>query len=192
MTTFNIEPFTHTGAIATYSMSDETELYGGWTPGWGTGFDQLHRGNCFLGGFSTSLWDNIALAYTSTAGEPGWRGNGYSHSIVLDFTVTDKLSYVPQNDMVRTNDHDGNPATFGRNDDFGINQYLIYQINDTCAVGTRVEWWRNEGISQYAVSFGVNLRPKDNLVFRPEIRHDWDTPVVGSNTSVGMDAILTY
>lgn len=96
MTTFNIEPFTHTGAIATYSMSDETELYGGWTPGWGTGFDHLHRGNCFLGGFSTSQWDNIALAYTSTAGEPGWRGNGYSHSIVLDFTVTDKLSYVPQ------------------------------------------------------------------------------------------------
>ena len=49
------EPRTHTGALGTYTLSDNTKLYAGWTLGWDTGFDQRYGGNNFLGGFSTSL-----------------------------------------------------------------------------------------------------------------------------------------
>ena len=193
LTMFNSEPFTHTGALATYSAGDNMTLYGGWTAGWDTGFDQLNNGSSFLGGFSTSLSDDVTFTYIATAGELGWRGNGYSHSLVLDVAVSDKLQYVVQSDLVRTNDHDANPATPGKDDDIGINQYLIYSLSDKVGVGTRVEWWKNEGRSQYAATVGVNVKPMDNVIIRPEIRHDWKLAAPDSTaTTFGMDAIITF
>ena len=41
-TMFNSEPFTHTGVLGTYTGFDAVTLYGGWTLGWDTGFDQLN------------------------------------------------------------------------------------------------------------------------------------------------------
>lgn len=190
LTMFNSEPFTHSGMLATISASDNVTLYGGWTAGWDTGFDQLNNGSNFLGGFSANLSDDITFTYIATAGELGWRGNGYSHSIVIDTALTDNLNYVIQSDVVRTNDHDGSGLTPGKDDDVGINQYLIYSISDKVGVGTRVEWWKNEGASQYAATFGVNVKPTDNVILRPEIRHDWRLP--GTQTTFGMDAIFTF
>jgi len=193
LTMFNSEPFTHTGALVTYSATDDTSIYGGWTAGWDTGFDQFQGGSSFLGGFGTALADDITFTYIATAGEFGWRGNGYSHSLVFDFTLTDKLNYILQSDLVRTNDADANPATVDADDDVGINQYLIYQVDEMIGVGTRVEWWKNEGASQYAATWGVNVKPMDNFIIRPEVRHDWR--VAGQNdteTTFGVDAILTF
>ena len=48
---------------------DAVTLYGGWTLGWDTGFDQLNSGNNFLGGFAYALSDNI----TFTLQPPGTR-----------------------------------------------------------------------------------------------------------------------
>ncbi|APZ96307.1 porin [Fuerstiella marisgermanici] len=193
LTMFNSEPFTHTGALATYTASDDVTLYGGWTAGWDTGFDQLNNGSSFLGGFSTGIGENITFTYIATAGELGWRGNGYSHSIVIDTALTDDLNYVIQSDLVRTNDHDADPTTPGKDDDIGINQYLIYSLSEKVGLGTRVEWWKNEGRSQYAATFGVNVKPMDNLIVRPEIRHDWKLAAPDSTaTTFGIDAILTF
>ncbi len=47
---FNSEPFTHTGVLGTYTGNDDVTLYGGWTLGWDTGFDQFDGGSNFLGG----------------------------------------------------------------------------------------------------------------------------------------------
>ena len=120
----NSEPFTHTGVIATYGYSDNLTLYGGWTLGWDTGFDQFGQGNSWLGGFGYALSDNATFTYMSTYGDFGWLGAGesdsYSHSVVLDLTLTDKLNYVFQSDMVRADVFDT----------VGINQYLFYTIND--------------------------------------------------------------
>ena len=190
---YNSEPFTHTGALVTYSATEDTSIYGGWTAGWDTGFDQFQGGSSFLGGFGTSLCDDVTFTYIATAGEFGARGNGYSHSLLFDVTLTDKLNYVLQSDLVRTNDADFNPATVDRDDDIGINQYLLYEVDEKVKVGTRVEWWKNEGASQYAATFGVNVKPMDNLVIRPEIRHDWR--IAGQDdteTTFGVDAILSY
>ena len=193
LTMFNSEPFTHTGALVTYSAGDNVTLYSGWTAGWDTGFDQRFGGSNFLGGISTNLSDNVTLTYMATAGELGWRGNGYSHSIVLDTAITDKLNYVVQSDLTRTNDHDGNGVGPGKDDDVGVNQYLIYSLTEKIGVGTRFEWWKNEGSSQYASTVGVNIKPMDNIILRPEIRHDWLIPGPDSSqTTFGMDAILTF
>lgn len=193
LTMFNSEPFTHTGALATYSASDDLTYYAGWTLGWDTGFDSRHDGSNFIGGVSTELNDSISMTYVLTWGEFGWRGNGYAHSFVFDIAVTDRLNYVVQSDLTRTNNHDNNRHTPGKDDDVGVNQYLLYTINDQLAAGTRIEWWKDEGKSQWAATFGVNIKPTDNIVLRPEIRHDWQLAGPnGSETTFGIDAILTF
>ena len=75
-TMFNSEPFTHTGVLATYTGYEDLTLYGGWTLGWDTGFDQLNSGSNFLGGFSAELDDNVTFTYICTAGNFGWRDGG--------------------------------------------------------------------------------------------------------------------
>ena len=184
-TMYNSEPFTHTGVLATYTASDDVTLYGGWTSGWDTGFDRLDDGSNFLGGVSLSLTDDVTATYITTVGDFGSREEGYAHSLVLDVGLTDDLNYIFQTDLVSTN-------AGAANDEVGINQYLIYTINDCLGVGTRVEWWKSDGNSQYEATWGVNIRPLANVVIRPEIRYDWNPGTGNDFTTFGIDSILTY
>lgn len=208
LTMFNSEPFTHTGVLATYSGLDAVEVYAGWTLGWDTGFDQYTQngtsGSNFLGGFSTSLTDDVAFTYITTIGDFGARSDGatygnagviddsaYSHSLVFDAALSDSLNYVFQSDLVAVRNGVGH-------DQVGINQYLLYSLNDCWGAGVRAEWWKSDSQSFYEVTAGVNYRPHANLVFRPEIRHDWTPSDAGygdgrdSETTFGVDMILTY
>ena len=135
-TMYNSEPFTHTGVLASRTNEAGTDVYVGWTAGWDTGFDQLGDGSSFLGGFSKQLGDNIGLTYMTTFGDLGWRGSGYSHSLVVDVTLSDKLNYVFQSDFTNTSGI-GDPA-----DNIGVNQYVFYDLNDSMAVVMRLAWWR--------------------------------------------------
>jgi hypothetical protein len=188
LTMFNSEPFTHTGALATYTVNDCLEVYGGWTAGWDTGFTTLAGGSNFLGGFSASVTDSLTFTYINTFGDFGARGNnGYSHSLVFDVAVTERLNWVLQSDLLRVNGT--------QEDNIGINQYLFYTINDCVALGTRVEWWNNDAGDFYEWTNGVNIRPMANLVFRPEIRYDWNDNVNAALDSLwtfGIDAVLTF
>lgn len=204
LTMFNSEPFTHTGALATYTGLDCLTVYGGWTLGWDTGFDQYGGGSSFLGGVSAELTDDVTATYTCTAGNFGWRSGdegGYSHSIVIDVALTDCLQYVLQSDYVHTDGLFGDPRFAG--EDIGVNQYLLYTLNDCLAVGGRLEWWKSNQVTGLSDSFqevtgGINYKPMANLVIRPEIRYDWTNESGGSGTLgynetvFGIDAIVTY
>jgi hypothetical protein len=202
--TFNFsEAFTHTGALATYTASDDVTLYGGWTLGWDTGFDQFNGGNSFLGGASVALTDDVKATYILTAGNLGWIGEGYTHSFVLDWVISDKWEYVAQSDYVHT---DASVDPFGRvtggYNTIGVNQYLFYTINDKLRTGVRGEWWKANGISVYDFTAGVNIKPHANLLIRPEWRYRWsptlnDDPATDSTFNwedgiFGIDAILTF
>lgn len=195
----NSEPFTHTGVVATYNVNDNVTAYGGWTAGWDTGFDQLGNGSSWLGGLSLALTDNATLTYISTYGNFGWMApnsdDSYSHSVVLDVAVNDRLNYILQSDMLSAGDSTTpatGPTTVAESDTIGINQYLIYSINDCWAAGARVEWWKNNGVSTNAATFGLNYKPHANIVLRPEIKHEWIPALSMDQTIFGMDAILTY
>ena len=184
-TMFNSEPFTHTGVLATYSGAENVELYGGWTAGWDTGFDQFGNGSTFLGGASLTLNDSSSLTYITTIGDFGSRGAGsgsYSHSLVLDTAVSDELNWVLQSDYVED----------GIVEQYGINQYLIYTVNDCVGYGLRTEWWNNNGLDFYEVTGGINYRVHPNLIFRPEIRWDKSSDVGLDQTGFGIDAIFTF
>jgi hypothetical protein len=207
-TMFNSEPFTHTGVLGTYSASDETTVYAGWTLGWDTGFDQANGGSNWLGGISRTFGDDITVTYASTAGNFGLRsagGSGYSHSVVGVGDVSDSLQYVFQTDYAGSNGFLGDPDFDAQ--DYGINQYLFYTLSDCWKVGGRMEWWKSntvtgESQSFYELTGGINYKPHANLVLRPEIRYNW-TPgneaaesALGTsdfnNTVFAIDAIVTF
>ena len=190
-TFFNSEPLTHTGALATYDGVDGFTLYGGWTLGWDTGFDQLDGGNNFLGGFTSKLRDAVTFTYICTIGNFGWRDGGssgsYNHSIVVVADVSDNLQYVFQSDDLRTN----NPGV-NQFDTIGAVNYLFYKLNDKSKLGGRIEWWKADGTSYNELTIGWNYNALKNLVFRPEWRQDW-SPGAGINEDTfAIDAVWSY
>ena len=190
-TMFNSEPFTHTGALGQVAAGDALTLYGGWTLGWDTGYEQLNSGNNFLGGFAYAINDNVTFTYMSTYGNFGWRDGGddnsYSHSMVLVASLTDKLQYIAQSDMVETS----NPGV-SEYDTIGLNQYLLYWFNDVVGLGGRVEWWKADGVSFYEATSGFNFKVLDNVNIRPEYRQDWAPGIGLDEDTFAIDAYITY
>jgi hypothetical protein len=200
LTFFNSEPFTHTGALATYKASDETTVWAGWTLGWDTGYDQFAGGSNWLGGISHTFGDDVTVIYASTAGNFGLRsagGDGYSQSVVAIADLSDKTQYVFETDYTTTNGFAGDPDFDAS--DYGIVNYLFYTLNDCYKLGGRVEWWKTntvtgESTSFYELTGGVNYHPHANVIIRPEMRYDWSpTDFGGYNRGIfGIDAIFTF
>ena len=201
ITMYNSEPFTHTGAIGTFNVSDDTTIYAGWTAGWDTGFDQFGNGSNFLGGISTAISDATTMTYITTIGDFGARGSdAYSHSFVFDTQVSDNFNWVLQSDLLRVQETG--------EDNVGINQYFLYTLSDTLAFGTRVEWWKGDTVTGYAphggtlpasgshsyydVTFGLNIKPSQNLIIRPEYRYDWSPALDYEEGYFGIDFIALY
>jgi len=176
--------------------------------GWDSGFEGLTDASTFLGGLSFTLSNRTSLAWALTAGDFG-RGAGdiYMNSIVLRHRVTDRLTYVLQHDL-----GDNSNLGAGDNEWYGINQYLLYDINPCWAAGLRFEWFRDDDGTRvvagnagdyYALTAGLNWRPNANVTFRPEIRYDNFDGIVGGalpfnqgrddeQFSGGFDVIVTY
>lgn len=207
-TMYNSEPFTHTGVLGTYNGNENVTLYAGWTLGWDTGYDQALGGSNWLGGFSTTLIEDVTVTYISTAGNFGLRSagqDGYSQSVVAVADLSDKYQYVFQTDWVAADGFYGDP-TFD-NDEYGVNQYLFYTVSDCWKLGTRMEWWKSNSVTGESASFyeltgGINYKPHANVVVRPEIRYNWAPGDVAAgnalgvndfnNTVFGIDAIVTF
>ena len=99
--------------------------------------------------------------------------------------MTDSLNYVFQTGYL-------NIQLTGE-EDLGINQYLFYSFNDVLTFGSRIEWWRNDGLSAYEYTGGVNVKVLDNLALRPEWRKDWSPGFNGFDQDMwACDMILTY
>lgn len=202
---YNAEPFTHTGALSTYNVSDDTQIYNGYVLGWDSGFRD--NGDAYLGGFKHKLNDTWTVLYATALGRfndtaflfPNGE-NGWIHSAILTGSLTDKLTYIGQYDALQTEDRAGGRV---RNT-FGTNQYLIYTLTDKISLGQRFEWFNfNSPIvaatgDVYNYTLGMNYRHSANLLFRPEIRQVWDKSGVfneggrASQLSAGGDVVFIF
>ena len=211
-TFYNAEPFTHTGALTTYNIDADTQLYNGYVMGWDSGFED--NGDAYLGGFKKKLNDTFTFLYTNALGRFG-DGNGSGergsiHSGILTASLTEKLTYISQTDVVYTR----NSAGGVHRNTFGNINYLIYKVNDCVSLGNRFEWFNFDGdyftaINQNAVNArnnnnlnfttGVNYKANANLMFRPEVRWVWDREQFGFNennrssqAAFGGDILFTF
>ncbi len=187
-TRFYTQPFGHTGILATHQRAPGVTLLGGATLGWDTGFDQTDNGFNLLAGLRLQPSQRTSLELTSSLGDTGHRGSGILQSAVARFQVTDRLCYVFAGDFLNLQN----------NNEFGITNYLFYQINPCLALGTRVEWWKSDQIfgtarSTWDFTTGLNFRPHANFVFRPELRIDYGASAIDSGRLIpAMDAIILF
>jgi len=215
------EPFTHTGALATYKFSDRLSGSAGWVSGWDGGWRNLNGASMALIGINWTPGERFSLAWYISAGRFGdgrYSGNNgdlFLSTLVATLKLTDRLTYVFQNDYA---ENDGLPRG-AETEWYGINQYLLYKLNDCWSVGTRFEWFRDDdgvrvtsdGIARvlgnpgnyYEVTVGLNYKPHANITIRPEVRYDvYDGPIVAdrpfnrgnssSQWSGGFDMIFTF
>ena len=217
------EPFTHTGVLATYDYSDSLQVVAGVHNGWDN-FDAVTERAGFIGGaFWTNCDESVSLAATLTSGheQGGVAANGYSdrtmYSLVGSFQVSDNLQYIIQHDNGWQDDFAANGGA--RVEWYGLNQYLIYTINECWAAGARFEWFRDDdgarvaGVragnpaatggwegSFYEVTAGLNWTPCSNIIVRPEVRWDWfngvGNPYDGNTKqeqfTAALDAIILF
>lgn len=199
-TMYNSEPFTHTGALATYA-GDNGTVYGGYVLGWDSGFED--NGDAFLGGYIVDLTDNMNYNNQYVVGRFGQDEVGFMSSSILTTTLSDALTHVLWIDYLDT---DGTGRTVERQT-FDVNNYLLVGLTDNMTWGNRFEWYNvdkgvygvTDGRSDvYAFTTGLNYGLGSNLLFRPEVRWDWDKDgVVGnelgaSQTTFGSDMIFTF
>ena len=221
------EPFTHTGALFSYKYRDGLTLIGGIDQGWDRWEDDNNRMS-FLGGINWTSCDdrtNLALAVTYGDENSAVGGNPPDeramYSLVLSHQLTDRLSYVFQHDAGKQQRGvaNGNDAEW-----YGINQYLYYDINCCWTAGVRFEWFRDDDGTRvagldaantsnaggfagnfYEISLGLNYKPSDNWVIRPEARFDWysgpngaggirpyDSGTDSSQASLAFDVIWSF
>lgn len=177
------EPFTHTGALATYNVSDNIAITGGITRGWDN-WEDNNNDLDFLGGITLSNDNGGSAAFAITTGDYDDDGvlNQTMYSIVLSQEVGDWTA-VLQHDR-GWQDEGVSPTQDA--EWYGVNTYLFYKINDCWSAGGRFEWFRDDdGVrvstqgdtgyagNFYATAFGLNWRPTANVLIRPEARWDW-------------------
>jgi len=209
-TFYNAEPFTHTGALTTYNVDADTQLYNGYVMGWDSGFED--NGDAYIGGFKKKLNDTFTFLYTTVQGRFGSNNasdeRGGVHNAILTANVSEKLTYISQTDVLYTTNGAG---TVQRNS-FGNINYLIYKVNDCVSIGNRFEWFNFGGAGftdangfqrknddNFNFTTGINYRANANLTFRPEVRWVWDRQRFGFNeqnassqAAAGGDMVFTF
>lgn len=207
---YNAEPFTHTGAITTYNVDADTQLYNGYVMGWDSGFED--NGDAYIGGFKKKLNDTFTFFYSTVQGRFGSNNasdeRGGVQNAILTANLSEKLTYISQTDVLHTTNGAG---TVQRNT-FGNINYLIYKVNDCVSIGNRFEWFNFGGAGfvdgnglqrknddNFNFTTGLNYRANANLMLRPEVRWVWDRQRFGFNeqnassqAAVGGDILFTF
>ncbi len=175
------EPFTHTGILGIYEVNPCWTLYAGWTMGWDSGFDNRDDGQMAIGGLAWTPNDWLEVRYMFTAGNwgdgnPTNVGDLYMHSFVAQMGLTQRLTYVFQSDYAINFNQPANPDSNW----YGVNNYLLFEINKCWQLGARIEWFRDrDGVrigpagNYYEATLGLNWAPTTNFRLRPEVRWDW-------------------
>jgi len=143
------EPFTHTGLLATYKVSDKFTWGNGFVRGWDN-FDNSGNPNLSYIGTATYTRDNEdTLAWVGLFGrEPNLSGaNGglstrYLQTLVYTRKFSENVTGVLQSDLGVQGDATPNDSVARW---YGLNTYLYW--NQTCRLqwGLNGEWFRDEG-----------------------------------------------
>ncbi|RLS80703.1 MAG: porin [Planctomycetota bacterium] len=138
------EPFTHTGVLATYQVSDELVVSSGAIRGWDN-FDSHNPNWGYMGSWAYTFQDKSNLAQvTFLTQEPNFYNQftqRYYQSLVYTKPINDNLTYVGQSDFGTQADA---TSTGQRANWYGINQYMYYKTSDKWTWGANFEMWRDE------------------------------------------------
>lgn len=194
-------PFTNTGLMAAYKLSDRLTFTNGFVQGWDN-FDNTNPGLSYIGGLlwtdadqlvtlnATALVGQEPTLPAATVGPIFAQGAPVSahayrwlYNVIGTFVLTERLTYVIQWYDAAQGEAFG-PGTQNA-EWYALSQYLFYQWSDHLKGGIRGEWFHDDdgfritnGAGSYNdLSLGLNWNPRGNkcLLVRPEVRWDWTT-----------------
>ncbi|MCL2006135.1 MAG: porin [Planctomycetaceae bacterium] len=177
---YMIEAATHMGVLADYALTDRLSVNFGWTTGMDSSFANPNNNQAVLTGFTWALADDATIIYAFSGGQQSdgeTMSDYFNQSLCLEWLLTDRFTYVLQYNLRNDNARGGE----SRLSAYGINNHFLYKLDDQWAVGTRFEWFRDNGswgitennADYYQLTWGLNWRPFENVLIRPEIRYDW-------------------
>ena len=179
---------TYTGVVFTWNANEKLSLSGGWVNGQDIDGHDLSFGNsnsnAFLFVVEYAFSEKFSMEYTGLVGrEKHPRGvptNLYEYfGQSLSFNIKPNNRWEYMFGWAFRNDND----VEDRWGAYGIVNELIYHFNKRCAIGTRIEWKHMyssdlggiigaNGADLFGITVGLNWRPNDRLVIRPEVRYD--------------------
>ena len=210
------EPYTATGAIATYAASKDVSIGEGVVHGWDN-FDNSNPFWSFLGSVTLKFSNDSSLSVQNLLGNEPNQNNNFSFRYLQTNVYTlplkdisDKLTYVGQIDFAYQADAltSGHAARW-----YALNQYWFYKISDCLTYGIRTEWFRDEegfrmggftgttpdgslrGLSTdragyigsfYEITIGANYKYSANTMIRPFVRFDWFSGVSTDPNHTGL------
>jgi hypothetical protein len=203
-------PFTHTGVMAFYNLSDSVSVMGGFSRGWEQSLKDNNDMIDFLGQVAWKITDKATLTLGGVSGPEQTDNNSDYRSVVdlvLSYAATDKLSFALNGDYGYESDAglDGDDASW-----YGAAGYATYKVNDMFTVQGRLEWFADpdgaRGLDTivYEATVGLNIKPFPNakyvsgLTFRPEVRYDYSEDAIFNGgddhdqVTIGGDVILTF
>jgi hypothetical protein len=194
------EPFTHTGMMLKYQLSERLSLMGAIVEGWDNWTDQNKKAG-FLGGVNwtgPNEKTSVAWALTVSNEQPaGIDGTRTLSTVVITQKLGEKWKYIFQND----DGFESNVGGGGTNATwYSFDNYLLYEVNDKWSYGARYEWFIDQdgtrvagiglrdgflkGIPLTAIpaqwqeaTVGLNYKHNANTILRSELRWDWATPI---------------
>lgn len=211
-------PFTNTGVMGEYKLSDDWLLDAGISRGWNQSSKDNNGGPDFLGGVTFTPQESDALKkwkfiLNLSEGPQGTHDNS-DWWTVLDFqaiyTATDKLTLAVNADY---GDAPHAPGVIGAAQWYGVAGYAAYAANDYLTPNLRLEYYGDSkgftlgtgtGESLWEATLNVDIKPfpsdpvGQNLVIRPEVRYDYSNKdYFKSGTrhdqlTFGVDAYFTF
>ena len=180
----NSIPFTHTGMSLGYQITDNVKITGYLVNGWDSFTD---NNNAKTGGWQIA-WtpsDRISMVFNGIHGaERPDNDEDMTHLFdwVGTFVVNDKLSFLANFDYGWNDEDTKTPSgVFGYNKDGSKTNWgggaltAIWQFTDWMNLAWRYEYsdYGDEfGLNVWETTLTLNIRVSDNLLIRPEYRHN--------------------
>jgi hypothetical protein len=182
-------PFTHTGVLGTYNITDTLTVDAGITRGWDTSLEDNNDTIDFLGRVTAKFSDATTGYFTVITGpdQPGDNGNYRTlFDLILTHKVGDNLTLAVNADYA----YEANSVASATREDvqwWGVAAYASYTISPQVTLNARGEYFNDDdgvrlgvgGTGVYEATVGLAITPfpnsalGKNLVIRPEVRYDY-------------------
>jgi hypothetical protein len=212
-------PFSHTGILSTIHTTDTLDMTAGVVVGSDVFEDNNNRPS-FTGNFVWNSCDKRTNWTTAWITGPEQFNNNDNYRSVFTSYITRKFGCCNQwtgivgGNLGYEDDAVTNPLSGAlQNAEWhGTSAYLLYTVDPSLILGTRMEWFRDDDGARtavtgrpgfadnfYEVTFGATKKVYQNLRLRPEIRFDWAADSLpyndltdGSQTTLACDLIWEF
>ncbi|MDR3109414.1 MAG: porin [Planctomycetaceae bacterium] len=182
-------PLTTTGVVVDSAINDKWSVSAGWTAGVFNSFDNPYGDSALLCKVTYDINKSAALTYKIFHNDKGARtgntgGTDTYNTLIFTYHINKKWFYMIEGAIVDSSTYNTSGKVGG--DAWGINQHLIYTVNDKLSVGLRGEFHHShnsmfdmasvteggQGGDLIELTLAANYKLTQKITFRPEIRYD--------------------